>query len=212
MLIRKNGVIVFQGDSVTDSGRREPSCSNGLGTGYPAMCAGVLRSMFPDYELTVYNRGVGGDRAEQLAERWQQDTLDLRPTLVSLLIGINNVLHPYQHEDLPYDIVAFESDLVRVVEQTVRCGSKLVIMEPFAFHHGCCPEAWRDRLCEVQQVVRRIAMRYADAFIPLDGIFCRASILPDGTNAAKTLSADGVHPTLDGHRLIAREWLETVLR
>ena len=209
MLIRKRSIIVFQGDSVTDAGRREPSNSSGLGAGYPALCAGVLRSLFPDYELTVYNRGFGGNCVGDLTERWQQDTLDLKPTLVSLLIGINDSC---PQEGVSFDILAFEADLVRIVEQTVHCGAKLVILEPFAFHHGSFPEERRERLWQIQQVVRRVALRYADAFIPLDGLFYRAAIRPDGTSAAQSLSADGVHPTIDGHRLIAREWLETVLR
>lgn len=211
MLIRKNAVIVFQGDSVTDAGRTRPE-NSGLGDGYPAMCAGALRAMFPDYDLTIYNRGIGGNRVEHLAERWQKDTIDLRPNLVSLLIGINNVWHPYENPEVPYDIVAFEENLVRIVEQTVHRGSKLVMLEPFAFHHGVFPEEWRERLWEVNQVVRRIALRYADAFIPLDGIFYREAISREHAVSPQALTADGVHPTFEGHRLIAREWLDAVLR
>lgn len=205
MLFRKNAVIVFQGDSVTDAGRTRPD-SNGLGEGYPAMCAGALRSLYPDYELTIINRGISGNRVEQLTERWQRDTIELHPTLVSLLIGVNNVWHPYANPAVPYDIAQFETDLVQIVEQTVHYGAKLVILEPFALHHGCFPEEWRVRLSEVNQVVRRIALRYADAFIPLDGLFYRASI----GIYPPTLTADGVHPTFEGHRLITREWLRAV--
>lgn len=211
MLFRKNAVIVFQGDSVTDAGRTRPDVG-ALGQGYPAMCAGALRALYPDYDLTIYNRGVSGNRVENLVDRWQQDTIDLRPSLVSLLIGINNVWHPYTNPEIPYDIAKFEEDLVRVVEQTIHYGSKLIILEPFAFHHGCFPEEWRSRLWEVNQVVRRTALRYADAFVPLDGIFHREAIRPSYATAASAaaLSADGVHPTFEGHRLIAQEWLKTV--
>ncbi|NMA07880.1 MAG: SGNH/GDSL hydrolase family protein [Clostridiales bacterium] len=205
MLFRKNAVIVFQGDSVTDAGRTRPD-SHGFGQGYPAMCAGMLRSLYPDYELTIYNRGIGGNRVEHLVERWQQDTLELRPNVVSILIGINNVWHPYANPEIPYDIVKFEGDLARIVEQTVHYGSKLVMLEPFAFHHGCFPEEWRVRLWEVNQVVRRIALRYADAFIPLDGIFYQAAVC----SSPASLTADGVHPTFEGHRLIAQEWMKAV--
>lgn len=205
MLFRKNGVIVFQGDSVTDAGR---SAAEGgeFGNGYPAMCAKALQALYPDYNLQIFNRGIGGNRVEHLDERWQRDTMSLQPTLVTILIGINNVWHPFENPGTYYDIADFETHLSRIVKPVIQSGAKLVIMEPFAFHHGCFPEAWRSRLAEVNQVIRRTAMRCADAYIPLDGIFYKAALETPPT----VLSSDGVHPTYEGHRLIAREWLKAV--
>jgi len=213
MLLRKNDVIVFQGDSVTDAGRLRDEA--GWGSGYPAMVAGALKSLYADYDLTMYNRGIGGNRVEHLVERWKEDTLDLNPTVVTLMIGINNVWHPYAMDDVPYSITRFEQDLVKVVEQTVKTGARLVVLEPFAFHHGVFPAKWRERLYEVQQVVRNVAMRSADAFIPLDGIFYREALkmgTASESNGAVLLSADGVHPTAEGHRLIARELIDALTK
>lgn len=204
MLFRKNATIVFQGDSVTDAGRFQDP--HGYGSGYAAMCARALQGLFPDYDLKIHNRGISGNRAENLVERWQTDTIDLRPSLVSILIGINNVWHPYTNPEIPYDIVKFEKDYTRVVEQTVHYGAKLIVMEPFVINHAeaSFSEAWRDRLWEVNQVARRIALRYADAFVPLDGILYQEALKVSPT----MLSADGVHPTYEGHRVLAREWLK----
>lgn len=211
MLLRKNDVIVFQGDSVTDAGRMRDEA--GLGSGYPAMVAGALKSLYADYDLTMYNRGIGGNRVEHLVERWKTDTLDLNPTIVTLLIGVNNVWHSYVVEGVEYDIHRFEQDLVSVVEQTIQTGARLVVLEPFAFHHDVFPTAWRERLYEIQQVIRNVALRSADAFIPLDGIFYQEALkrgINMETNGAVQLSADGVHPTAEGHRLIAREILKVL--
>ena len=211
MLLRKNDVIVFQGDSVTDAGRLRDGTE--WGNGYPAMVGGTLKSLYADYNLTVYNRGIGGNRVEHLVERWKTDTLDLEPTLVTLLIGVNNVWHSYVKEDVAYNINRFEEDLLTVVEKTIHRGARLVMLEPFAFHHDVFPEAWRERLYEIQQVVRKTAMRYADAYIPLEGIFYQEALRWGNrmeSNGALRLSADGVHPTAEGHRLIAREVLKVL--
>ena len=205
MLFKKNDIIVLQGDSITDAGRTNPQIG-GYGAGYAAMCANALQALYPDYNLTVYNRGIGGNRVEHLVSRWNEDCIDLKPNVVSLFIGINNVWHPYVNDEVPYDIKKFEEDYIRIVERTLATGAKLVILEPFAFHHAVLPEAWRERLWEINQVVRKIALRYADAYIPLDGLFYQAAL----NRSAADLSADGVHPTPDGHRLIAGEWLKAV--
>jgi len=205
MLFKKNATIVLQGDSITDAGRNTPG-ANGLGRGYAAMCIESLQALYPDYELTLYNRGISGDRVENLVSRWSRDCLDLKPNLVSIFIGINNVWHPYTNPEIRYNIEKFETDYVKIVEQTVHSGAKLVIIEPFAFHHGSFPEKWREHLWQVNQVTRRIAMRYADAYIPLDGIMHEVSLAAEPV----ALSADGVHPTYDGHRVIAKHWLQAV--
>ena len=205
MLFRKNDTIVLQGDSITDAGRTSPQIGE-LGTGYAAMCIHALRALYPDYQLTLYNRGISGNRVEDLVARWDEDCIALKPNLVSILIGINNVWHPYTNPEIKYDIQKFEADYIQIIEKTLAVGAKLLILEPFAFHHEAFPEGWRERLWKVNQIVRRLAMRYADAFIPLDGLFYETAVHSSPTE----LSNDGVHPTYTGHRLIANAWLKAV--
>lgn len=205
MLFKKNSVIVLQGDSITDAGRNKPGNPEN-GVGYAAMVINALKSLYPDYDLTMYNRGIGGNRVANLAERWDVDCLDLNPSLVSILVGINDVWH-YRENGVPFDLVKIEEDYINIVERTVKSGAKLIIMEPFAFHHNVFKEQWRADLWKVVQVIRNIAVRYADAYIPLDGMFYERAL----TTPAVSLSADGVHPTSEGHRLIADAWLKAAI-
>ncbi len=202
MFFKKDSVIVFQGDSITDAGRNTPgNPENGIG--YAAMAINALKSLYPDYNLTLYNRGISGNRVADLLTRWDVDCLDYNPSLVSILIGINDVWHPHAH-GTPFDLIKLEEDYIKIVERTVKSGAKLIIMEPYAFHHDVFKEQWRSDLWKVIQVIRNIAIRYADAYIPLDGMFYKQAL----TTPAQTLSADGVHPTYEGHRFIAEAWLK----
>jgi lysophospholipase L1-like esterase len=88
-LIQANDNILFQGDSITDAGRQ--GAHKPLGNGYPAMVAGMLQANNADLQLTVLNRGVGGDRTQELLNRWQADCLDLKPTVLSIKIGVNDL-------------------------------------------------------------------------------------------------------------------------
>ena len=205
MLFKKNSVIVLQGDSITDAGRRKPGNPE-HGVGYAAMVINTLKSLYPDYDLTMYNRGIGGNRVADLKDRWDVDCLDLDPSLVSILVGINDVWH-YRTGSAEFDLVKLEEDYIEIVERTVKSGAKLIIMEPFAFHHDAFKEQWRADLWKVVQVIRNIAVRYADAYIPLDGMFYERAL----ATPAATLSADGVHPTSEGHRLIADAWLKAAI-
>ena len=39
-----------------------------------------------------YNRGFSGHKLSNLANRWQEDVLDLHPDVVSVLVGVNDTL------------------------------------------------------------------------------------------------------------------------
>jgi len=92
-----NQVILFQGDSITDSGRnKEDQGYNNariLGSGYPMLAGAQLLDKFASQNLRIYNRGISGNKVYQLAERWDQDCLDLKPDILSILIGVNDLWH-----------------------------------------------------------------------------------------------------------------------
>ena len=206
MLFDKKAVILFQGDSITDALRGyEPE---GLGNGYARMCIRTLEALYPDYELTCFNRGISGNRIPDLADRWQEDCLDLKPDLVSILIGVNDTWHSHgvglfggvSNED-------FELLYRKILEQTKATGAKIVLIEPFAFHHQALSEDWRDGDFGTKiMIVRKLAREYADAFIPMEGIFYENTV----KYAPEELSEDGVHPTTLGHRIMAEAWLKAV--
>ncbi|RYE25231.1 MAG: twin-arginine translocation signal domain-containing protein, partial [Sphingobacteriaceae bacterium] len=88
VMISKDDVILFQGDSITDWGRdhnaKEPNMTNTLGTGYALLTAAELMMKHPDKTLKFYNKGKGGNKVYQLAERWDTDALDLKPNILSI--------------------------------------------------------------------------------------------------------------------------------
>jgi len=72
--LSKDNIILFQGDSITDSGRtREDSSFNNakiLGSGYPMLAGAELLEKYASLNLKVFNKGISGNKVYQLAERW----------------------------------------------------------------------------------------------------------------------------------------------
>lgn len=60
-----------------------------IGDSYPAMLQRDLSRIFPDSEISVINRGVGGEDALRESRRMERDVLALRPTLVIWQVGAN---------------------------------------------------------------------------------------------------------------------------
>lgn len=203
-LLEKNSVILFQGDSVTDS-CRDYGNPKDLGPGYPAKVAAYLNTFYSELNLTVINRGVSGNRVRDLQKRWRQDCLDLSPQLVSILIGINDTWRRYDSND-PTSVEDFEAGYRDILTQTAKTGARLVLMEPFVMPYPQEHIAWREDLDPKIQVVRKLAREFKATLIPLDGMMA-ASYVKNGDFYD---TRDGVHPTDAGHSLIAGEFLKTV--
>ena len=199
--------ILFQGDSVTDCDR-DRSDHYSLGSGYPALIAAYLGSHFPHLQLSILNRGVSGDRVYDLASRWETDCLQLRPNWLSILVGINDTWRRFD-SGITSPIAEFEATYRRFLDQAAEhTQARLILCEPFVL--GFPPDRlnWRVDLNPRIEVVRQLAAEYSALLVPLDGIFAAAC-----TQAEPAFwAADGVHPTLAGHGLIANAWLEAVSR
>jgi len=197
ILLDPRRTVVFAGDSVTDCGRRtDPS---GLGDGYVRELSDELGERRP----AIVNAGISGNRAADLAARWSADVLAHDPSLVSILIGINDTWRRYDEND-PTTPEDFEASY-RSLLDPLSCP--VVLMEPFLLPVKDGQEEWREDLDPKLEVVRKLAVEYGAILLPTDVELTKQA----ASAGAATLAGDGVHPTAAGHRALADLWRRYVL-
>ena len=130
---KKGTRILFQGDSITDMnrGRDESDRNHYLGHSYVYLIASRLHADLPETEMEFFNRGVSGHTVSDLKNRWKQDTIDLNPDLLSILVGTNDVYFGNTKEQ-------FEEDYRFILKQSKEANPELdlVLMEPFVLQSG----------------------------------------------------------------------------
>ena len=209
-LFHHDGVIVFQGDSITDGGRWRTGLDYNhiMGQDYAYMISAKLGAEFPERNLEFVNRGIGGDRVLDLAARWSTDTLALRPALLSILVGINDTLYAGPKGE---SVEEFEKTYDRILGETIAAlpQVKIVLGEPFILPVGKHQASYAAEMAEVkkrQAVVQRLASRYHLPVVMYQDVFDAAC----ERASADHWSWDGVHPTYAGHWLMMQAWLQTV--
>ncbi len=203
--IENGAVVVFQGDSITDAGRNREA-SGDLGRGYAMMAAALFSAKFPERNVTFYNRGISGNRVKDLEARWDVDCLDLKPTWVSIMIGINDCWRRYDRND-PTPVEDYEAGYRRILQRVKEeSGANLILLEPFVLPVPDDRKTWREDLDPKIHAVRQLAREFEALYVPLDGLFAAAATRKEPAFWAH----DGVHPSPAGHALIARAWLEAV--
>lgn len=211
--LNDNDVIVFQGDSITDAGRDRKNLTpnNGLGGGYALLTAANLLQEHCEKRLKIYNRGISGNKVFQLADRWDEDCLNLKPNVLSILVGVNDFWHTLTG-GYKGTIQTYRTDYKKLLDRTKAAlpEVKLIIGEPFGLRGiKSVTEEWYPVFDEFRFAAKEIAESYGAVFIPYQTIFNKAlTQIPDEHGSYWT--GDGVHPTLPGASLMSQAWLQTI--
>ncbi len=197
--------ILFQGDSVTDAGRNYADYHE-LGPGYVKYTAELIRTALPEDDIEFINLGVSGNRTKDLLERSQSDFVDINPDIVTILIGVNDTWRRYDRDDPTSDeqfCENYETLLRRIKENT---HAKIILIDPFLIY-GMGRDNYREDLDGKIDVTRKLAFKYADRYVPLDGILASETLGHD----PKLFSEDGVHPAEHGRKVIARHLAPVII-
>lgn len=193
--------VLFQGDSITDTGRNREDIES-LGSGYVNMISALYHANNPNASVRFINKGIGGDKSGDLAKRWDTDCINLKPELLTIFVGINDTSRNDPDENSDF-VKNYTEILDRAVNET---DARIILMEPFVLPVNEERASRRIKLDYKIDVIRKLALEYRVNLIPLDGIFNSISTL----KGYEFWAVDGVHPTHAGHALIAKKWLEEI--
>ena len=206
-------VVLFQGDSITDAGRdrRAEGHANHagmLGRGYPHHIAAWGLTEYPQLDLKVYNRGISGNKVPDLDARWEKDCLELKPAVLSILVGVNDIWHKLNGK---YDgtVDDYEKGFAALLQRTRKAlpEVKLVVCDPFVLRCGAVNDKWFPEFAERRAAAKRVADGAGAIFVPFQKVFDDA--VAAGTKP-EYWARDGVHPTVAGHGLMAKTWIEAI--
>lgn len=221
-VFRGGSVVLFIGDSITHGGRRA-DMNHYLGHGYQAEIAARYLGYRPDRNLCFLNRGVSGDTTERLLARWDKDVLhlkasgsgwsvsfpkrtgELKPNLVSLLVGINDFHHAKSGRGMTLE--KYAANLEALVSSTLKGlpGVELVICEPFSLYG---PEI--EELAPWRRAARDVAERHGLCFVDFQR-FCSETLLKENPSPGYWYW-DKSHPTYAAHIRLADYWIKTVAK
>lgn len=205
--------ILFVGDSVTDEGRTKSGLVHFdtiVGKGYVLFINAELGKKFPG-QYTVLNRGIDGNRSIDLYARIKSDIINLKPDVLNILIGVNDVWHELLYEnglsaEKYYNIYSL---LIEEIREALP-DTQIVILESFVLKGRETEEHWeafQRGVHQIAQKARAIAEKYNLPFITLQDRFDKALELAP----AEYWLRDGVHPTAAGHMIIKEAWMEYFL-
>ena len=205
--------LLFIGDSITDMqwGRNEKDRNHYLGHSYVYLIAARLGVDMPQAKLEFFNRGHSGNRLADLRSRWQKDVIDMKPDLLSVLVGVND---RRVKKDQSFDAGKWESDYRHVLTRSREANAdlRIVLLDPFVLKSGWWMtkggewDVSREQIGRMREIIETLSKEFDAVHVATQDVFdaAAAAVSPE------QWIWDGVHPLPQGHELIARRWIEDV--
>lgn len=167
--------VVFMGNSITEFWR-------------------VFDSSFFSNKSYV-NRGISGQTTPQMLIRFRADVIELKPSVVVILAGINDIAE----NTGPISIEHIFGNILSMTQIAKASGIKVILSSvlpaiDFWWRHGLHPA---EKIVKLNKLIRTYCEQNKIVYVDY------YSAMTDGQlGLRKDLSDDGVHPNLNGYRVM----------
>jgi lysophospholipase L1-like esterase len=188
-------IVAFGSSSTQGWGSTSPDFS------YPSRLLAQLKRQYPTADITVLNRGKGGEDAPEMMKRLQAAVLDANPDLVIWQVGTNAVLRGF-------DPAATESQVEEGIARIQAAGSDVVLVDP----------QYSPRVNErAENAGRMVNLLHRVARLRHAGIFPRFEVMRDWHEAQELpvdtfVTADGLHMNDWGYACFAQLLGDDIIR
>lgn len=201
---------VVLGDSITHSGH------------YHRFLEIFYTTRFPDWNITVFNAGIGGDTAVGALTRLDRDVLIYNPSVVSIMFGMNDVGRAlYGSADPSPDVVrernarieAYESNLRELISRLRAAGARVILITPSPADDTLISDPpvrmyVNEGLARCADIVFRLGREMDLPVVDFFGPVQAMNLDRQQTDPTSTLiGRDRVHPGMEGHFLMANLFL-----
>lgn len=149
-------------------------------------------------EWKVLNRGVAGERSDQILKRFDRDVLPHRPDGLIVLAGVNDLVqgYPIQH---------IQRNLAAIYRRTAKENIRLIVCTILPYN-SASQEIYRN-LIKINKWIRDYAAQHKTGFCDT---FRAVEDPKNPGNLAGT--SDGLHPDPEGYRRIGEALTEVLER
>lgn len=210
-LVQDGQTFIFQGDSITDTGRRAASAP--FGTGYAKLTIDLVTAKYPERDILWINKGIGGNRVTQLAERWTDDVIRHDPDWVSVLIGINDIHSVVRGAEPVVPVELYREKYDEILSRTAdETDARMLLLDPFYISIDTSEASFRSiilaKLPEYVEVVHEMAEKHQCHHIRTHDLFQEQLRYRE----SEFFCPEPVHPNACGHMIIANAIIDTLTK
>ncbi len=192
--------VIFIGDSITHQ------CL------YTQYVEDFFYTRYPNLHLHFRNAGVGGDRAIDALDRFDDDIASFKPTVATILLGMND--GSYKDFD-PAVFATYAKDMGTLLDKLDALKVRVFLASPTMFDHHAAelrkatnpnqrnPENYNAVLAYYGKWAQETARKRGYGFVDMYGPLNALTTAQRETNKDFTFIPDAIHPAADGQFIMA---------
>lgn len=197
--IKPNTKILFQGDSVTDW-YRDKNDELSLGKSYVKDVAKYLKQ----YNIVSINKGVSGNKVNDLINRFDNDFKKVNPDYIFLLIGVNDTWHDYPNQK---STKVFKEEYEYLINQIRNhINVPIILLEPFIIGYNEEITCMKDDLYDKIEEIKKLANKYNCYYISFEEEFNK--VITKENYLEYTL--EGIHLLEKGYEVMTKKIIENI--
>ncbi len=186
--------IILLGDSITQAG--------GKYGGYIWLMQRYLNALYSSPKIELINAGISGQTSQDLQERFQRDVLDEKPDLVTINVGVNDVIKSFKNSQVTVEI--YRQNLNSMVKAAQARNISVLLLSPTIINEDLnSPENIKlaEYIATMKDIAQKNRCQYIDLNVPFRHVIMTYQRY--GGRAQNLLTRDGVHPNLAGYQIMA---------
>lgn len=170
------------------------------------MIGDSLTERWPGQTTGIVKRGVGGQSSAQILLRFRQDAVSLKPRIVHILLGTNDLLGL----NGPFTIEQFEGNVLNMAELARLHGAVVILgtIPPMRDFAGYKPGDPAPDIARLNTALRALARTHGFGLAD----YHKALVHPDGTMREALFLEDGIHLTAQGYQRVQRVFDDALSR
>ncbi len=208
---RDGDVVICAGDSITHHGA------------YARYLALFYATRHPEKKITIGNGGISGDRTEGLIQRFAGDIVGRKPTVITVMLGMNDVNGPAYGPGADLKILQpaiasvlsrYKENLKKIVDLARQAGIRVILMAPPPYDQTAdigSPAQFgkNDALGLLTDQLQEVAAGQKIPLIDPYHLMQYIALTKQKVSSRFTFSLDRVHPNETGHLIMAYALLKS---
>lgn len=197
--LKSNSVVLFQGDSVTDCHRNRDDITS-MGDSYVK----TMNEYLKKYNIQVINKGISGNKVDNLLQRFDNDFKGVNPDYIFILIGVNDTWHDFPNQK---DTATFKKEyelLISKIKEEINVP--IIILEPFIIGFNEEITCMKNDLDEKIQVIKELANKYDLEYISFINEFNQLLTKDNYLEYTK----EGIHLLDKGYEIISNKLISNI--
>ncbi len=197
--IKKNSIVLFQGDSVTDC-HRDRNDAKSMGESYVK----AMNEYLSRFEIQVINKGISGNKVNNLLERFDNDFKQVNPDCIFILIGVNDTWHDYPNQKTTKQFEEEYELLINKIQKEINVP--IILLEPFIIGYNeeiiCMQNDLEDKILSIKKLANKYNLEYISFKEEFNSVLTKENYLE--------YTIEGIHLLDKGYKIMSDKLIKNV--